>query len=222
MSNKIQYKANGKLCSMLMHVSVVTGEDGMIMPETAVTRFNYRPDSISVNFVQEPQVQSIVSKLIAVTYAPNPAKRLPAHIQFDLTFKVVVSGEKIIRTNLISLTAFKNGKSKTLDKTHEVFRKMRKACALIPVCFVNAQCLTFSEARAAERQAQREQAKADREAEKQRKIQEREEARAKAKAEKEAAREAKKLERQKAREEAKAAKHKLSEADKKRIKATAL
>lgn len=222
MSNKIQYKAKSKLCSMLMQVSVVTGEDGMIIPETATTRFNYRPDSISVNFAKEPLTQSIVSKLVAVTFAPNPAKRLPAHMQFDLTFKVVVSGEKIIRANLISLTASKNNKSKTLDKTHEVFRKMRKACALIPVCFVDAECLTFSEARAAEQQAQREQAKAEREAEKQRKIQEREEARAKVKAEKEAAREAKKLERQKAREEAKAAKHKLSDADKKRIKATAL
>lgn len=222
MSNKIQYKANQQLCSMFFTLKMTTGEDGMFVPESAEGHYSYRPDSLGVMFKNKPLGSSIISKIVAVTFAPNPTKRLPAKMTFEMIFKIVVTGEKVIRSNLISLVAFKGNKQKTLDKTHEIYRKIRKACQLIPVCFVDAECLTFSEAKAAQRQAEREQAKAEREAEKQRKIQEREEARAKAKAEKEAAREAKKLERQKAREEAKAAKHKLSDSDKKRIKATAL
>lgn len=207
---------------MLFTLKMTTGEDGMFIPESAESCYQYRPDSLGVVFNAKPLDDSLISKIIAVTYAPNPTKRLPTKMMFEMVFKVVVTGEKVIRSNLISLVASKGSKQKTLDKSHEIFRKIRKACQLIPVCFVDAECLTFSEAKTAQRQAEREQAKAEREAEKQRKIQEREEARAKAKVEKEAAREAKKLERQKAREEAKAAKHKLSDSDKKRIKATAL
>lgn len=228
MSNKIQYKANMKLCSFYVTVKMTTGEDGMFMPETASTTYVYRPDSLGVYFNEErmPLAQSIFSKIVAVTYAPNPAKRLPAKMTFDMTFKIVVTGEKIIRANLISVVASRGNKQKLLDKTHEIFRKIRKACMLLPICFVDAECLTMGEAKAAQRQAEREQARAEREAEKQRKIQEREAEKQRKKAEKEAEAkrkaEEKEAERQRKREEKLAVKNMLSESDKKRIKATAL
>lgn len=228
MSNKIQYKANMKLCSFYVTVKMTTGEDGMFMPETASTAYVYRPDSLSVYFNEErmPLAQSIFSKIVAVTYAPNPAKRLPAKMTFDMLFKIVVTGEKVIRANLISLTASRGSKQKTLDKTHEVFRKIRKACMLLPICFVDAECLTMSEAKAAMREEERQRKIQEREAEKQRKIQEREAEKQRKKAEKEAEAkrktEEKAAECQRKREEKLAAKNKLSDADKKRIKATAL
>ena len=226
MSNKIQYKANKKLCSMLFTIKMMTGEDGMFIPESAEGHYQYRPDSLGVVFNTKPLDGSLISKIIAVTYAPNPAKRLPAKMTFEMVFKIVVTGEKTIRSNLISLVASKGSKQKTLDKTHEVFRKIRKACMLLPICFVDAECLTMSEAKAAMREEERQRKIQEREAEKQRKIQEREAEKQRKKAEKEAEAkrkaEEKEAERQRKREEKLAAKNKLSDADKKRIKATAL
>lgn len=228
MSNKIQYKANMKLCSFYVTVKMMTGEDGMFMPETASTTYVYRLDSLAVYFNEErlPLAQSFLSKLVAITYAPNPAKRLPAKMTFDMAFKIVVTGEKVIRANLISVIASRGSKQKTLDKSHEIFRKIRKACMLLPICFVDAECLTFSEAKAAMREEARQRKIQEREAEKQRKIQEREAEKQRKKAEKEAEAARKAAEKQ-AEKEAKAAakaaaKNKLSDADKKRIKATAL
>lgn len=214
---------------MFMTVSVSTAEDGMFVPETAEFSFKYRPDGLDVRFLIDsdgvtrlPTKHSVLSKLVAVTYAPNPEKRLPANITFDLQYKIVVTGEKVIRCSLLSAAARKGSKTKTLDKTHEVFRKIRKSCMLIPICFVDASMLSMSEAKQEERKAEKQRKIEAREAEKLRKLKEQEEARARKKAEQEALAAQKEAEKQRAREEKKAKQSKLSESDKKRIKATAL
>ncbi len=151
------FTATKSLCSMFMEVSFAVGNDGMIDYDTIQTQYKYRPDSIDVVFEDRPNDHTILSKISAVTYAPNIDKRLKPGLMFVANYKIVVTVDKRIRCNLQSLQAKKQLKDKvavkTVDKTHEIYRKIRKSVNLIPACFINVSCLTFAEAKQAERNA---------------------------------------------------------------------
>ncbi len=125
-----------------------TGEDGLISPTGFdVSRVKGRWDNKEApryNFKDYdiPTLIGIVSRLSAITFAPNVLRRLPANSSFFLVLRVNRRSADNSLAIIIKAAARSNsaGKMKWFtDKADPVYRRLRRAARILPSAFVDTQ-----------------------------------------------------------------------------------
>lgn len=126
-----------------------TGEDGLIAPEgLEIVRYRGRWDNENAkqfNMTEyDPQtVIAVFARLAAATYAPNVVRRLPPNTSWSVLTRV---GRRAVDSSLlfavkearVTKDGDADGKQRWYkDKTHVIYRKLRRVVKQMPSAFVN-------------------------------------------------------------------------------------